>query len=118
MGVAQNIRHRRVATGSAFAQGVLATAAIATSAATMGFRLDGHEHSDARGLRTIGQIHLFDPVCHPTSLGPPIDQPAAAAEDLARRFNLRPSGRDVTAALLDERPCDGFDGNSFIGHGH
>jgi hypothetical protein len=86
-------------------------------AATTGFRLDGHEHSDARGLRAIGQIRPFGPVCHPTSLGPPLDQPTAAAEDFARRFDLRPSGRDVAAALLDERPCDGFDGNNLIGHG-
>jgi hypothetical protein len=55
-------------------------------------------------------------VCHPTSLNPPLDQPAAALEDFARRFDLDPSGRDLAPALLDERPRHRVDGNNLFGH--
>jgi hypothetical protein len=93
--------------------------ANSTSTVAMGFRLNVHEHSDASRLGTPERNEpcAFVRLVQTAVLGPSLDQPAAAFEDFARGFDLNPSGRDLAAALLDERPRHRFDGNNFFGHG-
>jgi hypothetical protein len=87
--------------------------------ATMGLRLDRHEHSDAGRLGTAERNEpcAFVRLVQPAVICPPLDQPAVALEDLTRGLDLNPCGRDLAAALLDERPRHRFDGNNLFGHG-
>jgi hypothetical protein len=84
----------------------------------MDFSLGRHEHANAGRLGTAERSEpcAFVRLVEPAVLGPSLDQPAVALEDLARRFDLNPCGCDLAAALLDQRPRHRFDGNNLFGH--
>ena len=86
---------------------------------TSGFRLDAHEHSEAGRFGTAERLEpcAFVRLVQAAVLGPSVDQPAAALENLARGFDLDPGRSNLPPALLDERPREGFGGNYLIGHG-
>jgi len=83
-----------------------------------GFHLDAHEHADASSFGTPerSEPRALVRLVQPGVLGPSLDQPTAALENLARGFDLHPGGCDLAAALLDERPCHRLGGHNFFGH--